>query len=163
MEHQAGWAAFRAGEAPAARAIFAPAHAASPSGETFEGLARTCYLEYEYSQAIELWERAYAAYRDGGDALGSVRVARTLGGMYGQLVGDLAVCAGWISRANSLAAGSPGSPQLGWVALTRGMFEGDRDAKNALFREALGAAATPGGDATAAGGPGGQPGRWTPL
>ncbi|HEU5004336.1 MAG TPA: LuxR C-terminal-related transcriptional regulator [Actinomycetota bacterium] len=134
---EAGWATLRAGDAAAARAVFGPVHASSPSGETFEGLARTSYLESDFTSAIELWEQAYAAYQDAGERLGAVRVARTLGGMYAQIVGDFAVCAGWIARADSLLGESGASAPSGWISLTRGMFEGDRRRKNELFSAAL--------------------------
>ncbi|HEY7282955.1 MAG TPA: LuxR C-terminal-related transcriptional regulator [Actinomycetota bacterium] len=131
-----GWVALRRGDPDAARAVFEPAHARSPTGETFEGLARATYLELDFPRAIGLWEQSYAAYREAGDRPGAVRVARTLGGMYGSLVGDGAVCAGWIARARSLIGGED-SGEAGWVALTAGMFERDRAAKNERFREAL--------------------------
>lgn len=132
-----GWAALRAGNAAGARRVFEPAHAASPSGETFEGLARASYLELDFLRAIQLWERAYAAYRDARDRLGAVRVARTLGGMYTAILGDTAVAAGWISRAVSLLPEPTGSAEVGWIRLTRGMFEGDPVRREGLFREAL--------------------------
>jgi len=48
-----GWAALRAGDAAHARAIFSPAEEEVASGEALEGLARTCYLEADFTQAIE--------------------------------------------------------------------------------------------------------------
>jgi DNA-binding CsgD family transcriptional regulator len=134
-----GWVALRAGDAAAARAVFEPAHAQAPSGATLEGLARTCYLEFDFRRAIDMWERAYAAYREAGDHAGAVRVARTLGGMYGTILGDGAVSAGWVSRAQTLLEGAPDPGEAGWVALTNGMFEADRDRKERLFRKALAA------------------------
>ncbi len=73
-----------------------------------EGLARASYLELDYSQAIEEWERAYAAHREAGDLLGAVRVARTLAYMYGAIVGDAAVMSGWLARAQTLLGGRDG-------------------------------------------------------
>jgi DNA-binding CsgD family transcriptional regulator len=136
---EAGWAALRVGDAAAARAVFEPAHADAPSGETYEGLARTSYLEFDFRRAIDLWERGYAAYRDAGDNVRAVRVARTLAGMYGTIVGDGAVSAGWMSRALTLLAGAPDAAEAGWVALNNGMFEPDRARKEQCFGEALAA------------------------
>ena len=102
-----------------------------------ELLARAAYLELDFAEAIRGWERAYAAHRDAGDRAGAIRVARTLGYMYGSIVGDWAVSSGWIARAATLLAGDLECPEAGWVSLNAGMFEGDRVLKEARFREAL--------------------------
>ena len=83
-----GRAALRAGDAAGARHVFESAPAEPASGDVIEGLARASYLELDFSLAIEVWERAYAAHRDSDDRVGAVRVARTLGYMYGSIVGD---------------------------------------------------------------------------
>ena len=57
--------------------------------------------------------------------------------MYWAVVGDRAVAGGWIARAQTLLCGSVESSELGWVALNIGMFEDNRDRKEARFREAL--------------------------
>ncbi len=102
-----------------------------------EGLAQVAYLEHDYTTAIQHWERAYAAYRDEGQLVGAVRAARTLGCMYGTVIGDWAVCSGWLARAGTLVATTTGSAEAGWVTLNAGMFEGNRARKEELFREAL--------------------------
>jgi DNA-binding NarL/FixJ family response regulator len=132
-----GRAALRAGDAVAARRVFESMLGESPSGDVIEGLARVAYLELDFATAIERWERAYAAHRDGGDHVGAVRVARTLGYMYLSVEGDRAVASGWLSRAQTLLAQTTDSPERGWVALNIAMFEGDRGRKEELFREAL--------------------------
>ena len=126
----------RDGDAAGAWAALEAA-AGSETGAVLECRARASYLGLELRQAIEFWEQAYAAYRSEGDAIGAVRVARTLGFMYGAVVGDPAVMRGWVARAQTLLAETGPSPEHGWVALNLGMFEGDRDRKEALFREAL--------------------------
>ena len=134
----AGRAALRRGDAAGARAAFEAALAASPGeGEALEGLAAAAYIDLDYSGAMELWERAYAAHRAAGDQTGAVRVARTLAFMHGSVLGDWAVMNGWIARAQTLLAGAGDSPEAGWVALNLGMFEGDRTRKDEHFREAL--------------------------
>jgi DNA-binding NarL/FixJ family response regulator len=132
-----GRAALRAGDAATARRALEAALAESESADAIEGLARAAYLELDFARAIEDWERAYAAHRSAGDEVGAVRVARTLGYMYGSVVGDAAVMNGWMARAQALLGEAQDSPEAGWVALNRGMFEGDRARKEALFREAL--------------------------
>ena len=107
------------------------------SGAVLECRARASYLELAYQDAVDLWEQAYALFRSEGDAIGAVRVARTLGFMYGAVVGDPAVMRGWIARAQTLLGDTGPSPEHGWVALNLGMFEGDRVRKEELFREAF--------------------------
>ncbi|MCU1428127.1 MAG: LuxR family transcriptional regulator [Actinomycetia bacterium] len=135
-----GRAALRAGDAATARRVFELVLGESLRGDAIEGLARVSYLELDFPKAIDDWERAYAAHRDGGDDVGAVRVARTLGYMYLSTVGDRAVASGWLARAQTILAGATESSEGGWVALNIGMFEGDRVRKDERFREALDAA-----------------------
>jgi DNA-binding CsgD family transcriptional regulator len=132
-----GRAALRAGDAAGARRVLEGAFVESASGDVIECLARVAYLELDFAEAINGWERAYAAHREGGDLAGAIRVARTLGYMYGSIVGDWAVTSGWLARARTLLAGDAECPEAGWVSLNVGMFEGDRVQKEMLFREAL--------------------------
>ena len=132
-----GRAALRRGDAAAARRAFQQVPAEPASGDVIEGLARASYLERDFAQAIEDWERAYAVYRDGGDHVGAVRVARTVAYMYGAIYGDWAVTSGWLARAQALVGDATASREGGWVTLNRGMFEGDRIRKDRYFREAL--------------------------
>ena len=133
----AGRSALRAGDAAGARQAFALAQVELDSGDVIEGLARASYIEMNFSDAIDGWERAYAAHREAGDHVGAVRVARTVAYMYLAIVGDWAVGSGWLTRAKTLLGDSAGSPEHGWVSLNRGMFEGDRIRKEDRYREAL--------------------------
>ncbi len=135
-----GRAALRAGDAAGARRAFERALADDPSGAAWEGLASASYLELAYPRAIEEWESAYGAYRAGGDLAGAVRAARTIGYLYGTAIGDGAVSGGWIARARTMLVGSQDSDEAGWVALTEGMFTGDRARREERFRTALGLA-----------------------
>ncbi len=108
-----------------------------PSGDVIEGLARASYLDRDFPEAIADWERAYAVYRDDGDQVGAIRVARTVAYMYGAILGDWAVTSGWLARAQTLVGDAGESREGGWVTLNRGMFEGDRIRKDQYFREAL--------------------------
>ena len=130
-------AALRAGDAASARRALDRAGLQSPTADVVEGLARASYLELDFPAAIEGWERAYAAHRDADDAVGAVRVARTLSCMHLVIAGDRAVAAGWLARAQTLLAGVDDSSERGWVALNIGMFEGDRARKEEHFHEAL--------------------------
>jgi DNA-binding CsgD family transcriptional regulator len=132
-----GRAALRAGDAAGARRVLEGAPREPPCADVTECLARAAYLELDFTLAIQGWERAYAAHRDGGDRVGAVRVARTLAYMYGSFVGDGAVMSGWLARAQTLLGGEAETAEAGWVALNRGMFEGERAQKEERFREAL--------------------------
>jgi DNA-binding CsgD family transcriptional regulator len=133
-----GYAALRAGDSVAARAAFdAAAAAGPPSGAIDEGRARVAYLDHDYTESIELWTRAYGSYREAGDALAAVRVARTLAYVNGSIVGDAAVMRGWLARATTLLADAGDTLEAGWVGLNRGMFEADRRHKEELLRDAF--------------------------
>jgi DNA-binding NarL/FixJ family response regulator len=109
----------------------------SGGGAELEAEARTRYLDRDFPAALAAWERAYAAYRAESDAVGAVRMARTLAGMHGQITGDAALMNGWLGRARTLIATTPDSAEAGWVALTSGMFEPERSRRNAVLREAI--------------------------
>jgi hypothetical protein len=60
-----------------------------------------------------------------------------LGYLYSIVVGDWAIGCGWIARAQHLLADAADSSERGWVELTLGMFERDREVKHRRFEEAL--------------------------
>jgi DNA-binding NarL/FixJ family response regulator len=134
-----GRGALRAGDAAAARRAFdAALEGPGGHGDAIEGLARAAYIDMAFTEAIEGWERAYAAHRAASDQLGAIRVARTLAYMCGSILGDRAVMSGWLARAQTLLLDvEVESSEAGWVSLNRGMFEGDRARKEALFGNSL--------------------------
>jgi DNA-binding CsgD family transcriptional regulator/Tfp pilus assembly protein PilF len=133
-----GRAALRVGDGAGARRAFERALVECPTtGEVIEGLARAAYLELDFPRAIEDWERAYAAYREAGDPVGAVRVARQVAYMYGAVMGDGAVMNGWIARAQTLLPEAGDSAEAGWVSLNLGMFEDDRTLREKRLRSAL--------------------------
>jgi DNA-binding NarL/FixJ family response regulator len=132
-----GVIALRAGDAPTARACFDHALEEVESGEAHEGRARVAYLDLEFDLAMDHWERAYGVYRECSDAAGAVRIARMLSFASGAIGGDWAVSSGWLARAETLLADSEPSAEAGWLALNRGMFDGDRTRKEQCFHEAL--------------------------
>lgn len=73
-----GRAAFERGDAEASRVPFEAALASSESSEPLEGIARALYLESDYAGSIEAHRRAFAAFREQGDALSAARAARIL-------------------------------------------------------------------------------------
>lgn len=130
-----------AGDARGARDALDEALAVCPDdADVLEGLARVAYLELDFPSAIDRWKQAYARFREIGDPLGAVRVARSLAPMYGMVLGDGAVMSGWLARAQTLLGGSADSAEAGWVALNIGMFDENRARKDEHFRMALGIA-----------------------
>jgi DNA-binding NarL/FixJ family response regulator len=129
-----GRAALRVGDAGGARALF---EQVEPTPEVLEGLAAASYVLIEYPRAIAEYERAYAGYRAANDGAGSAKVARILGYLNGSTAGDWAIASGWIARAKTLLGDLPDSDERGWVALTEGMFDGNRAMKERSFQTAL--------------------------
>ncbi|MGY1637245.1 LuxR C-terminal-related transcriptional regulator [Geodermatophilus sp. SYSU D00742] len=130
-------AALRVGDAAEVRRLLADVGSERASGDVLEALAQAAYFELDFTRAAELWERAYAAHRAGGDDVGAVRVARTVACVHLMILGNRAVAHGWLGRARTLLSGVPDSREAGWVALNLGMFEPDRASKEALYRRAL--------------------------
>jgi DNA-binding CsgD family transcriptional regulator len=127
-------AAVHAGDAARARTLLPDA---SDDPDVEECLARAAYLELDFQASSDHWQRAYAGYRERGDLFGAVRAARSLAPLYGMVFGDGAVMSGWMARAQTLLGDESDSAEAGWVALNIGMFEGDRERKNAQFHVAL--------------------------
>lgn len=132
-----GHEALRRGDGARARDIFSEASEQAVTGEVLQGLADAEYLDHRYEEAIDLLERAYAAYREEGDTLGAVQAARELGWYHGSMRGDHAVMQGWVKRAQTLLGEAGASSEEGWVELNLGMFEGDDAERERHFRKAV--------------------------
>lgn len=129
--------ALRVADVATARRAYGAVMADSPCAQALEGLASAAYLAMEWREATELWERAYGLYLETHDHVGAIRMARWIAYLYGMVLGDGAVMSGWIARAQRLLGDEPDTPERGWVALNKTMFEGGRERKNGLFAEAL--------------------------
>jgi DNA-binding CsgD family transcriptional regulator/Tfp pilus assembly protein PilF len=137
--HEAeGRAALRAGDLAAARRAFERALAEGESGAALEGLGEALYLEHDYAAAAAAYERAYSAYRAERQSSAAGRVARTLGWVTGNVLGDWAVRSGWLARASRILeeAGSDRA-DYGWVLIIRSIPEPDPAVREALLREAI--------------------------
>ena len=132
-----GREALRAGDAVGARSAFEEAVTTGASGAALEGMSAASYVLMEFPRGIDEMERAHAAFRAEGDGPGAVRSARTLGYLHGSTTGDWAIASGWIARAKTLLVDQPDSTERGWVALTEGMFEGNRVIKEQHYARAL--------------------------
>jgi DNA-binding NarL/FixJ family response regulator len=107
------------------------------TAETLEQEAKAAYLELAFDRSIECWERAYAAYREAENGVGAIRAARMLSYMNATIVGDGAVTQGWLARSQTLLTDAEDTVERGWVALNRGLFEGDDARRRELFHEAI--------------------------
>jgi hypothetical protein len=107
------------------------------SGEVLDGLGHAACLVRDLDAAMEWWHAAYALYREEGDGVGAARVARNVAYLHGSYAGDWAVAAGWLARAQRQVPADDPSSERGWVALTTGMFEPDRERKHVSFLRAI--------------------------
>jgi DNA-binding NarL/FixJ family response regulator len=86
--------------------------------EAEEGLARALWWLHDFDGAVGHMERAYAAFRSGGDETSAARSARWLAREHAAAFGNAAASSGWYARAEGLA-GSVEGPERGWLALAR--------------------------------------------
>jgi ATP/maltotriose-dependent transcriptional regulator MalT len=131
--------ALRTGAWGEARDRFAAAVVAAPSGEAYEGLGWAAYWLSDEQLTLDARERAYRAYRAGGDAAGAGRVAAWLASDHLEFRGDDAVARGWLERSHRLLDEVlPEGEDHGWLALHEGSFAmnvaGDLDRAAALAR-----------------------------
>jgi DNA-binding NarL/FixJ family response regulator len=131
-----GRAALQAGDASAARLAFEAALAIAGSAKASDGLAEAAYIDHDYDLAIELFERAYAAYREEGNNAMAIQMASKLGWLNAGYRGDAAVMAGWVARAQTLL-GAEDTVEHGWVQYFLGMFEGDGGTREHHLRTAI--------------------------
>lgn len=134
-----GRAAFDRGDGESSRRAFEAALAEQEDAELLEGLARALYLLGDYRGSMEAHERAFAAFKAGGDAVGAARAARILSWLHLNVHGDWAVCNGWLARATSLLslAGDEGL-EKGWLELMHATREPYDETKQQRLRAALG-------------------------
>jgi len=100
--------------------------------------AQAAYLRHDIDASRRHYTEAYNGYRRDGDVAGAIRCARNLASLHVAILGELAVGAGWLQRAQTIMGDDPpASAEAGWVAVTRGMFEAERAARTRLFRSGL--------------------------
>src|SRR5215213_3389833 len=101
-----------------------PEHAAA-----LEELGRALWWLDDHDPVLEAREYAFRLYREAGDAHGAARVATALALDYADYRGDVAVCNGWLQRAERLLQDEPPSGEYAWLklalAFTTLMFEND--------------------------------------
>ncbi|HTK52215.1 MAG TPA: LuxR C-terminal-related transcriptional regulator [Gemmatimonadaceae bacterium] len=110
-------AALARGDWEEARLRFDRATRETPSGEAWEGFAiATSYLD-EGDVSLAAREEAFRRYREAGNALGAARCAGWLANDVMEFRGDPAIANGWIQRAQSILADTPGPSAEGALLL----------------------------------------------
>src|SRR5262245_39038596 len=122
----AGLEALERGAWQEARTAFNASLEAAETPQALEQLGLVSWWLDDHEQTFRARERAYALYRDGGDAKGAARVALWLVWDNLAIRGDSAVASGWLERARRLLAGHESSAEFGWLQL--------REGEVALFR-----------------------------
>ena len=87
--------------------------------EDLEQLAEAAWWTSHLDEAIELRERAYAAYVEAGEPRRAALLAMMISGDHGKK-GAVAVAGGWLSRAARLLENEPEGIEHGHLALARG-------------------------------------------
>ena len=117
-----GWEALGAADWERARSCFEQALGDGESAEALDGLSQATHFLREYDRAIELKERAFAAYRQAADPVKAADTARWLAFLHGTYHGHYAVAGGWMDRAGSLLQGVDECAAHGWLVLDRAVF-----------------------------------------
>lgn len=137
-------AALAGGEWERARAAFERALADDATPDAEEGLARALWWLRDPDGGIVHMERAYAGFREAGDASKAARAALWLAREYQAVHGNAAASNGWVARAEGLLRDAAPASEHGWLALTRAERAGDPAEMALLADEALGIAAATG-------------------
>jgi tetratricopeptide (TPR) repeat protein len=85
-----------------ARTCFEQALATRETAAALDGLSEAAHFEGRHQEAIELKERAFAAYRRRGDQAEAADAARWLAFLYGAVRGNRAAANGWMAWAERL-------------------------------------------------------------
>lgn len=109
-----------------ARTAFTASLATGESPQALEQLGLASWWLDDAERTFGSRERAYALYREQGDAKGAARVALWLVWDNLAIRGDTAVASGWLERARRLLQGHEASAEFGWFLL--------REGEVALFR-----------------------------
>ena len=132
-----GWKALAEADWDAARSCFERAAEFGEDAETLDGLGRALHFQREYSRAIEMTERAFAAYRQEGRAIEAADRARWLAFLHGAINGNMAVANGWMERAASLLEDTEECAGHGWLVLDRAPFTDHAEERRRLATAAL--------------------------
>jgi DNA-binding CsgD family transcriptional regulator len=120
-----------------ARDLFEEALRQQERADALDGLGRALHFGGDYPRAIEVTERAFAAYRAQGRAGEAADRARWLAFLHGAVNANMAVAAGWMARAESLLDGTEQSAGHGWLLIDQAPFTDDAQARERLAASAL--------------------------
>jgi DNA-binding NarL/FixJ family response regulator len=129
--------ALAAADWEAARSSFEQALAQRESAEALDGLSQAVHFQGGHERAIELKERAFAAYRRRGRRVEAAEVARWLAFLHGAVHGNLAAASGWMARAGRLLADIEECAAHGWLTLDRAPWSDDPAERERLAEAAL--------------------------
>jgi len=118
---ESGRDALNRGAWDAAREAFEAALEESVSPDALEGLGWALFWLDRTEEALDIRERAFRLYREGGDSRSAARLAYGLAVDCIDLRGE-APASGWLERARRLLEGSEAGPEHGWLALWEGHF-----------------------------------------
>ena len=105
--------------------------------EALDGLGRALHFQGEYSRAIELTERAFAAYLRAGRGIEAADRARWLAFLHGAVNANMSAAGGWMARAESALEGVEESAAHGWLDLDRAPFTEEARQREQLAGSAL--------------------------
>jgi ATP/maltotriose-dependent transcriptional regulator MalT len=114
-----GRRALLTGEWEKAREFLEKAVRDEESAEAYEELAWACWWLNDASAVFEYRSKAYNLFLEINEKLGASRNASWIGLDYIEFKGEFAVASGWFQRAESLLAGLPDSPELGFIKLLK--------------------------------------------
>ncbi len=132
-----GWKSLAEANWDTARSCFERAGECGETAESLDGLGRALHFQREYSRAIEVTERAFAAYRQEGRTMDAADRARWLAFLHGAINGNMAVASGWMERAASLLEDSEECAGHGWLVLDRAPFTDNAEERHRLATAAL--------------------------
>ena len=107
------------------------------SAEVLDGLSQAAHYQGDHARAIELKERAYAAYQRRGMGVEAAELARWLAFLHGAVHGNPAAANGWMARAESLLEDVEPCAAHGWLTLDRAPFTDDASERERLALAAL--------------------------
>ena len=132
-----GRAALAAADWETARSCFERARELGGTGDVLDGLSDAEHFLGEYDRAIELKERAFAAYREEGNPLQASAAARWLAFLHATCHGNFAVASGWVGRAESVLEGIEECSAHGWLTFLRAPFSRDLSERESVAAAAL--------------------------
>jgi DNA-binding CsgD family transcriptional regulator len=132
-----GWEALAEADWDRARTSFERALELGERAEALDGLGRALHFQGEYTDAIELTERAFAAYRRLDRVAEAADRARWLAFLHGAINGNMAVASGWMARAETLLGGADECAGHGWLIIDRAPFTDDAAERGRLAAAAL--------------------------